>query len=173
MEENQMTLEEFQSLVGALEETPRLIRQLADDLGGNEVTWKPSQEKWSVLEHVCHLKDIEEEGYTARIEKLLRETQPFLADIDGDKLARERSYNSQDFDATLRAFALTRAENARAIKDLTLDQLNRSGIFENTGPVTLGSLLLMMRDHDGGHLQDISDLREQLREGSARLSVAD
>jgi hypothetical protein len=168
MEENRMTLEEFQSLVDALEETPRLIGQLADEIEDGDVTWKPSGEEWSMLEHVCHLKDIEREGYTARIEKLLRETEPFLADIDGDKLARERSYNSQDFAATLRAFALARAENARAIKDLTLDELNRSGTFEGTGTITLGRLLVMMREHDRGHLKDISDWRERLRRTRAQ-----
>jgi hypothetical protein len=172
MEENQMTLEEFQSLVETLEETPRIIRQLTDDLEDNERRWKPSPEGWSALEQVCHLRDIEQEGYAARIEKLLHEAQPFLSDIDGDKLAAERSYITQDFTAALRAFARARAENAEAIKDLTLDQLNRSGIFENVGAVTLGRLLLMMREHDRGHLHDISRLHEQLRKGAAGLSVA-
>lgn len=168
MEENQMTLEEFQSLVEALEETPRIIRQLTDDLAGNERTWKPSPEEWSALEHVCHLRDIEQEGYAARIDKLLRETHPFLVDIDGGKLAAERSYNSQDMRAALDAFARARRQNAAAIKDLTLDQLNRSGMFESVGTVTLGRLLLMMSEHDRGHLQDISAIREQLRNRAAR-----
>lgn len=172
MEENQMTLEEFQSLVEALEETPLIIQRLADQLGGDHWTWKPSQEAWSALEHVCHLKDIEQEGYAVRIEKLLNETQPFLPDIDGGKLAAERSYNSQNFDIALRAFALARQQNTQAIKDLTLDQLNRSGIFENAGTITLGRLLLMMREHDLGHLQDISNLREQSRRNHAPLSAA-
>jgi DinB superfamily len=172
MEENQMTLEEFQSLVEALEETPRIIQQLTGDLEDGERRWKPSPEEWSVLEHICHLRDIEQEGYAARIEKLLRETQPFLADIDGDKLAAERSYNSQDFIAALHAFLSARAENAEAIKDLTLDQLNRSGMFENTGTVTLGGLLLMMREHDRGHLHDISRLHERLRKRAVGFSVA-
>ena len=172
MEENQMTLEEFQSLVEALAETPRVIRQLTDDLEVGGLTWKPTPEEWSALEHVCHLRDIEREGYAARIEKLRRETEPFMADIDGGKLAAERSYNSQEMSAALVAFAGARQQNIEAVKDLAPDQLDRSGMLENVGRVTLGRLLLMMREHDQGHLYDISRLHEQLRERAVGLPVA-
>jgi len=171
MEDDQMTPEEYQSLVETLEATPRIIQQLADDLADGDVTWKPSEKEWSVLENVCHLKDIEQEGYTLRIEKFLHETQPFLTDIDGDKLAEQRSYNSQDFHQVLRAFANARQRNVQVIKDLTHDQLNRSGMFENFGTVTLGRLLQMMREHDESHLKDLSSLREQIRRERARLSA--
>lgn len=162
MEDVQMTLEEYQSLVETLEATPRIIQRLADDLAGGDAAWKPSEKVWSVLENVCHLRDIEREGYALRIDKLLHEAQPFLADIDGDKLAEERSYHSQDFPRALHAFTHARQQNVLTIKDLALDQLNRSGMFENFGNVTLGKLLIMMREHDESHLKDLSSLREQI-----------
>jgi hypothetical protein len=174
MEDNQMTRQEFQSIIKALEETPQRVQQLADELTDDDSTWKPSATEWSVLEHVCHLSDLETEGYAVRIEKLLNETEPFLADIDGDQLARERSYNSQNFLTVLRAFKHARAENVRVIKEMPLERLNRSGTFEKVGPVTLAQLLIMLREHDEGHLQDIRALREQLieRRKNAPLSAA-
>jgi hypothetical protein len=174
MKDNQLTRQEFESLVEALEGTPRSIRQLADDLAEVDARWKPSGKEWSMLELVCHLNDIEQEGYTVRIEKLLHETRPFLADIDGDRLAEERNYNGQGFETTLRAFTRAREANVRVIKALSPDQLNRSGVFENVGPVTLATLLQMMREHDKGHLQDLSSLRDRLieRRKSAPLSAA-
>lgn len=172
MEENQMTLEEFQSLVGTLEETPDIIQQSGSGLADGDAAWKPSEEAWSLLENVCHLGDLEKEGYAVRIEKLLHEREPFLPDFDGGKLAAERSYNSRNFERALRAFALARRSNVEMIKGLTLDQLNRSGTLENAGTITLGRLLLMMREHDEGHLQDIGSLREQLRRARAPLSAS-
>ena len=171
MEEVQMTPEEYQSLVETLEATPRVIQRLADDLADGDATWKPSAREWSVLENVCHLNDIEQEGYTLRIEKLLHETQPFLADINGTRLAEERSYQSQDFRQVLHAFARARQQNVQTMKDLALDQLNRSGMFENFGAVTLGRLLLMMREHDEGHLKDLTSLHEQIRRDRPQLSA--
>jgi hypothetical protein len=172
MEENQMTVEEFQDLVRELGETPRSLRQLADSLADDESRWRPSDEEWSVLENVCHLRDIEREGYTVRIRKLLHETEPYLADLDGAQLAATRSYNSQDFETTLRDFTNARQQNVEAIKELPLESLNRSGTFENVGAVTLGRLLLMMREHDEGHLEDVRSLSERLKRGCAPLTAA-
>jgi type I restriction-modification system DNA methylase subunit len=174
MEDNQMTRQEFQSIVKALEETPQRVQLLAGELTDDDSAWKPSATEWSVLEHVCHLSDIEREGYAVRIEKLISETEPFLADLDGDQLARERSYNSQNFLKVLRAFTDARAENVRVIKALPLEHLNRRGTFEKVGTVTLAQLLIMLREHDEGHLQDIRALRDQLieRRKNAPLSAA-
>ena len=40
-----------------------------------------------MLEHVCHLRDIEVEGYAPRLKRILSEDGPFLPDIDGRRLA--------------------------------------------------------------------------------------
>ena len=97
-----------------------------------------------------------------RIEKLLTEIEPFLADIDGNKLAEERVYNQQDFRTALIEFTLARNNNVQVIEGLTLVQLSRCGIFENVGSVSLERLLLMMRDHDQEHLKELTDLRGRL-----------
>ena len=157
-----MIRQEFRDLVGFLEETPEIVRRLAADLVASDLRLKPSDKGFSVLEHVCHLRDIEQEGYTVRIRRLLTESQPLLPDIDGDKLAAERNYNSQPFDPALRDFTHARIENIRTIRDLPLEQLNRSGVFEGVGTITLEKLLLMMREHDRDHRKLLNDLREQI-----------
>jgi hypothetical protein len=157
-----MTPHEFQELVESLERTPAIIERLVDGLADEDLRWKPSEKAFSVLEQVCHLRDIEQEGYTVRINKLLNEDQPFLPDLDGDKLAVERNYNGQNLDAALAAFRHARRENSRTLSEVALSQLTRSGVFENVGTVSLESLLVMMRDHDQGHIKDLSTLRDQL-----------
>ncbi len=154
-----MIRQEFQDLVGFLEETPKIVRRLAGDLVAGDLRWKPSEKEFSVLENVCHLRDIEEEGYAVRIRRLLTESQPSLPDIDGGKLAAERNYNSQPFDAALRDFMRARVENVRTMRDLSLEQLSRGGVLEGAGAITLEKLLLMMRDHDQDHLNLLNDLR--------------
>src|ERR1700692_4368102 len=46
----------------------------------------------SLVEHACHLADLEREGFGTRITRLLSEPEPRLPDFDGDRVARERSY---------------------------------------------------------------------------------
>jgi hypothetical protein len=156
--------EELQSLARSLAETPARVRELVSSLSEMDAHWKPSAEEFSALEHVCHLSDLEREGYAVRIEKLTRETDPFLPDFNGGRAARERDYNSQSLSTMLDTFALARESNMRLISRLSAHDLQRSGTLENVGPITLQTLLHKMREHDEDHLQDLSRLSQQLLE---------
>jgi len=116
---------------------------------------------WSVVEHVCHLRDIEQEGYAVRITKLLTEDQPLLEDIDGDKLAIERDYINQNFNEAFEAFINARAVNVEIIRDLSADQLSKSGMFDNSR-CSLLDLLNKMREHDHEHINELTQLTSQL-----------
>jgi hypothetical protein len=157
-----MAPQDFENLLAFLEETPEVIRSLSENLRVRELRRKPAKEEFSFLEHVCHLRDIEREGYGVRIAKLLSEEQPFLPDIDGDKLAAERNYNSQSFDQALSAFKRARRNNIQTIRPLPPENLKRIGVFQNVGTITLQQLLSMMREHDNEHLRALSDLRSRV-----------
>jgi hypothetical protein len=158
-----MTAEELESTVDYLAETPEALERLVDGLGDEERRYRPDGVEFSVLENVCHLLDIEREGYAVRINRLLKEDNPVLEDIDGSRLARERSYNTQDIGTALEAFRSARADNVRILKSLNSDQRERGGMLETVGPITLSSLLCMMREHDASHRKDILELRDRIR----------
>jgi hypothetical protein len=164
MNEQTMTPEEFQALVYSLEEMPGRVWRLVAGLGEGEKVWKPRADEFSATENVCHLRDIEEEGYSVRIRRLMEETEPFLSDLDGARLAGERDYNSQNIYEALDRFTRARSGNVVAVRSLPLDGLNRRGMFEGTGTITLGQLLLMMREHDEAHLQELESLRASIQE---------
>jgi hypothetical protein len=50
------------------------------------------------------LRDIDGDGYRERVERMLAEERPSLPDIDGDALARQRDYQSQDLEEALSSF---------------------------------------------------------------------
>ncbi|MBD0370787.1 MAG: DinB family protein [Pyrinomonadaceae bacterium] len=162
MSEYKWTREEFQALVVNLEETPGKVRRLVESLGEGEKVWKPVANEFSAIENVCHLRDIEEEGYCVRIQRLMEETEPYLNDLDGARLARERDYNSQNMNEALERFTQARGRNVTTVRSLQLEGLNRRGTFEGTGAVTLGQLLLMMREHDEAHIRELENLRAHL-----------
>ncbi|MBA3514589.1 MAG: hypothetical protein H0T77_09470, partial [Pyrinomonadaceae bacterium] len=97
----QMPPEDLQDLIDALTQTPETVTDLVKDLSGPDLRVKNSPEEFSVVENVCHLRDIEIEGYTARISRILRENNPILPDIDGSRLAIEREYHSQNLSEAL------------------------------------------------------------------------
>lgn len=161
-----MTREEFQSLIQSLEDTPQIVQQLTNNLQDEQRTWKPSAEEFSVLENVCHLADLEREGYGVRITKLITEDAPLMQDFDGGRVARERDYNRQDFSTALRDFTGAREEALRTVRALSTEQLERSGTLEGAGTITLSRLLEMMREHDHSHLEELRSLRERLSKES-------
>lgn len=158
-----MTRQELTDVLEFLEETPEIVRQLKKIIAPADLSWKPAEGAFSVIEQVCHLRDIEREGYGGRIRKMLDENQPSLPDIDGDRLARERDYNSQDFETALSDFAGARQENMNLVRTLSADQLSRSGMLETVGMITIDGLLLLMRDHDQAHRKELSELSVKVR----------
>lgn len=153
-----MTKSNFDELSNALASTPAEVRRLTKDLSGDQVRWKPSALEFSVVENVCHLRDIEMDGYAVRIKRILQEDQPFLADLNGARLAEERDYNNQELKPALDEFTLAREENLRTIRALPPGQLTRTGTLENTGAITLERLVEMMREHDDAHISELESL---------------
>jgi hypothetical protein len=149
------TPEALEALTAKLAGTPEATAILTRDLSVQAVMIKPSPEEFSVLENVCHLRDIEIEGYSTRIRRILNEEHPVLADIDGARLAIERSYNEQNLNEALQAFAKARGQNVALLMSTNEEQLSRSGVLEGVGEVTLGKLVMLMNEHDEGHLDEL------------------
>ena len=53
-------------------------------------------EPFTALEQICHIRDIEIEGYQVRIRRTLEEREPFLPSIDSETIARQRQYGAAD-----------------------------------------------------------------------------
>ena len=147
--------ETFEALTAKLASTPEETARLTRDLSAQAVIIKPSPEEFSVLENICHLRDIEIEGYSMRIRRILSEEHPLLGDIDGTQLAMERAYNEQNLNEALQAFSQARQQNVALLRPANEEQLSRGGLLEGVGEVTLGQLLLLMNEHDEGHVDEL------------------
>jgi hypothetical protein len=123
---------------------------------------RPAAGGFSMLEQVWHLGDLEHEGYAERIARLRREDRPHLPDFDGDRIARERDYQSLDLADGLTRFGVARARNLAILRELAGDEWGRSGTQDHVGPVTLRSIPRMMREHDESHRREIVALLDEL-----------
>lgn len=109
-------------------------------------------EAFTAIEQVCHVRDIEVEGYHVRFRRTLDEHKPVLASIDSEPLAKERNYGSADIGAVFASFRQARAETVALIKALQPAQFDRQAVFEGYGPLTLRSLVHYLCSHDQQHL---------------------
>lgn len=153
-------------MIEQLASTPERVRRMLAGICETELSRKPVDDVFSLRENVLHLRDIDLEGYERRVERILAEEHPFLADVDGASLARERDYNHQPLIPALEALAASRARSMARLRNADLD---RTGELEGVGTVTLHELLGRWLEHDAGHLADI----EALLAGRAGRTTAD
>jgi hypothetical protein len=145
-------------LLQSLASTPDNVSKLIEGVPNELLKERDSTQEFSILENVCHLRDIELEGYTPRIKRILAEQLPLLPDVDGGQLAVERNYNSQNIGAALQSFIFAREQNVALLRTLTADQFGREGNLQGVGNVTLAKLLLMMQEHDKIHIAEVKRL---------------
>jgi hypothetical protein len=115
--------------------------------------WTPASwdgvpsEPFSAIEQICHVRDIEIEGYQLRIRRTLEEDDPLLISLDGEAMARERRYAEADADSVLADFRRARGETLALIESLTAEQLLRPARFEGYGadPAQPGALPVQPR----------------------------
>jgi DinB family protein len=120
--------------------------------------WAPASwegvpsEPFTAIEQICHVRDIELEGYHERFKRTLNEPQPLLPSIDSEAVARERNYAGEDPARVFADFRATRAVTVALLRGLDDRQLDRRATFEGYGPVSLRALVHYLCSHDQQHL---------------------
>jgi hypothetical protein len=125
------------------------------------VHWTPDSwegvpsEPFTAIEQVCHVRDIEIEGYQVRIRRTLAEDSPFLPSIDSEPIAKERHYGAADVAQVFASFRVARAETIATLRSLDAASFDRPAEFEGYGPVTLRGLVHFLCSHDQQHLSGL------------------
>jgi hypothetical protein len=148
-------VEDFAGMVAALAAMPSKVRDVVTLIPRDAWKRRPGNGGFSLLEHVCHLRDIDGDGYRDRVERMLSEERPSLPDIDGDALARQRDYQSRDFEEALSSFTNTRWQIAARLAKLTPKERRRTGLMAVTKEVTIEGLVGIMLAHDSAHLDEL------------------
>ena len=142
----------------ALATFPQQLAAHYDAIPAEFKHWRPASwagipsEHYTAHEQICHVRDIEVDGYQVRFRRTLAEMHPFLPGVNGDALAIERSYATSDATAVLDAFRAARAQTLELLAKLTPVQLARTAEFEDYGNVTVRSLVHYLCSHDQQHL---------------------
>jgi hypothetical protein len=153
---------DFTALLEFLADTPDKLASFTAGLSGSEIRLQNSPDEFSVVENICHLRDLELQGYAPRIRRILAETNPALADFDGARVAAESDYNREQPHVALQKFQIARGDNVELLRAATEEQLEREGTLAGVGIITLKRLAELMREHDEGHLTDLKIIRRRI-----------
>jgi len=142
----------------ALASFPRLLESHYKAIPEGLENWAPASwegvpsEPLTPIGQICHVRDVEIDGYHVRFRRVLDEVNPTLASLDTEALARTRCYAAANASDVLAAFREARAKTVLLISGLNAEQLARTGVFEGYGPVSLRSLVHYLCSHDQQHL---------------------
>lgn len=109
-------------------------------------------ERFTALEQLWHVHDVEVDGYHQRFRRILAEDHPFLPDLGSEALARERGYAAREAGPALEGFRIARERTVAMLSALDAAQLSRTALFEDYGPVSARGLVHYLCSHDQQHL---------------------
>jgi len=144
--------------IDTLARTPQQLEGVLRLVPQERWSWEPESwdgmpgERFSAVGQVCHVRDIEVEGYHVRIRRLLEEEDPDLVSLDSYQIARERAYAQADPFRAIAEFGAARLATIDLLAHLDARQLERRGRFAEYGNITLRGLIYYLCSHDQQHL---------------------
>jgi uncharacterized damage-inducible protein DinB len=154
-----MDQREKDRLLNNLRSLPNEVTDLLSDLDEEMLRWRPIPNKWSIKEIVCHLRDMERLAYLARYQKIVSEENPYLENVDQNRLAYENDYINQNTSEALEEFKKLRAETVQTLGEVPLEDWARSGVHQTDGHLTITQLVnRQINGNDINHLTQMKDI---------------
>ena len=149
---------------------PQMLRQAVAGMGRNQLIARLIPGRWSVLEVVAHLADVEV-NIAHRLKRVLAEDGPGFDRFEHDRFLAALSYNSRHVDDELAIIELTRRQIARILDGSPPEAWERAGIVNGRGSRTVAQMLRGAVEHLEHHLPFVAEKREVLRDDSGMANM--
>ncbi len=158
---------EFRNKVEHLERNKRIIVDLVTGFTQEQAAWKPSPNRWSVLEALNHTIDIEIEDFRHDFHLILFHPEKEWPHFDEQKWITSRSYNDRDIANSIKRFIYERETSVKWLYELGLHSPDlykeHSGKgFSGDTPMRLGDVLVSWTAHDMFHIRQLTLLHWEI-----------
>jgi hypothetical protein len=156
-----VTEAELKNHLDAAEKSPKQIAAAVLGLPEKTLRYKPSPDKWCILEILGHLADMEI-LYAYRIRQMLADKDPVIAPIDQDAWAKNLGYLESSPPELIALYGLNRHANVGLLRRLNTEGLQKSARHpEVDHRVTVADYVRMMAKHGPNHLEQIERLKKE------------
>ncbi len=154
-------------IIQELERNKGVFKELLSTLKKEVYLWKPNQNKWCILEIVCHLLDEEKEDFRTRVRYVLENPERTLPPIDPNSWVVERKYLEQEFKTKVDLFLKEREASIIWLQGLKKPHWNNTYLHPKLGPLSASLFLTNWLAHDYLHIQQLIALKlEYLKQHS-------
>jgi len=151
---------ELEYFIDRLGKNRGVFESLVRGVSREQIRWKPSPDKWSMLEVINHLYDEEREDFRQRIDLVLADPEQSWPPIDPRNWVTTRGYNERDLDTSLNNFFAEREKSLTWLRQLSSPNWQNSNQGPN-GILTAGDLLASWLAHDFLHMRQLARLHWQ------------
>lgn len=148
----------FAELLASLAAMPQQVLQRLAALPPARQRARPAGTAFSALEHLCHLRDLDDDAFRPRVRAILEQPQPLLHGVNGSEWAIARDYQAQDYAQAASGMVRARGELLALLQGCDAEAQARVGVWEGRQRLTLAELVADMVAHDDTHLQEIDEL---------------
>ena len=140
---------------------PELLQRAVQGMSDEQLDAKPIAGKWSTRQVICHLADFEP-IYADRIKRVIAEQCPSFFGGDPDIFAAHLSYEHRPIGAEMSLLTAVRQHMAAILRELKVEDFQRTGNHSEAGQMTLETLLRNIGNHVPHHIQFIDEKRKAL-----------
>lgn len=153
----------FPSLLERLDHTGMVIRRKVEGQNDNSLRAK-LKGKWSVLEHIGHLTDLEP-LWQQRIDDIKNGAEVMAAADLLNTKTHEANHNNRDLSDLLAAFEQARNLTLEMFHDVREDEVFIASLHPRLmTPMRMIDLALFVAEHDVHHLVSINDIIQSFEE---------
>jgi len=157
---------EISSQIEELKRGREIIPAMVAGVSQEQAAWRPAPDRWTILEVVNHLVDIEVEDFRFAMELVLYHPEDSWAQFDIETWRVERAYNQQELSRLVARFSEERAASISWLE--TLDNPDMDALHSGKGfswkPMRAGDVLVSWIAHDLFHIRQLALLRRELLE---------
>lgn len=156
-----MTEGELKKHLDAAEKSPKQIAAAVSGLPDKTLRYKPSQEKWCILEILGHLAD-SEVIFAYRFRQMLADKDPVIAPIDQDAWAKHLGYLDSLPAELVALYGLNRHATLQLLRRMKADDLKKSAFHpELKAAITVAQMVERVAEHGSNHLAQIERLKKE------------
>jgi FMN phosphatase YigB (HAD superfamily) len=146
-----------QALLARLRGNLIVFNELENMVQEDQWQYKSSSDDWAPIEVLCHLRDVEREINYPRIQRILKEHEPFLSALDSDRWAKERDYINESKSQASQALSQARRLSLSLLELQSPSSWNRLARHAIFGPTKLSELIRIFLEHDILHIRQIKE----------------
>jgi DinB superfamily len=148
---------EIETILNALNETPRLLKELIDEINPELYKEKIIKGKWSIHEHATHIAVGDIYGFQKRLEDFRQKENPSFEPLSGDNFDKD-FFIQLDLIKSISDFFEIRQKTIELAKSFDSKDWDKLAIHPEYKTYTPYIMLRHLLMHDHNHLYKIEDM---------------